>query len=309
MSEFEPNNIPAEEKAFEFTAIERDEGYSRFDIYDIDDPSLEREIFLPDGSRAMGFLTPIDSYELSEFDTSAIEKGTKRLVSYLSSSKELPTALIFPDTSARPLYWAVRDGVKKEYEKRGLDSPKIVFLKSTAHFIASANKDEISNELDSFRAKKDAELLVAQINRLEQAKILNENSNIMVIDDYLHKGGAYKYLGAAIKSCLRPGNFLWFTFLASPNAEEEEDMIIASHDTRRTPGLARSGFDYAATALLRSNVTGVDKESSAQHIDPNRMADEVYYSRRLKGSEINRDIATKVRKQLSELGERAAADQ
>lgn len=290
---------------FEIVDFNEKDNYKTYKMVEVDNPSNVRELSLAKGESHLESLTPMESYELTEHDKEVITIGVKRLASYLSSQNTLPQTVIFPDSSARLLFWAVKDTLEVAYKQKNLSKPFISFFACDAHAIAERAKEVY--RIDPLESTKSAEMLKNNVDALVRAGIVKEGNKVLVIDDYVSSSGdSYNALGAEVKKRLNPGDLTWFSFLSHTDTEEEEDMVIAHREDTNRSRIERTGFDYAATPIQKLNTTGVDKYSAAVPINP--AAGTLYSSRGLHSDEINREIATGIREDLQELGAKLAKE-
>lgn len=85
-------------------------------------------------------------------------EGIKQLSVFLDTIKDksgnLPGALIFPETSARPLYWLIEPVIRQTYKKEGKQMPDCFFMKTIRadlkdpEYDEKLNKDNVSDVLE-----------------------------------------------------------------------------------------------------------------------------------------------------------------
>ncbi len=201
--------------------------------------------------------------ELQGVDIFVLEEGLKKLQRFFLScpAEEFPQTLIFPDTSARPLAYAVKALVEDACHRRALPVPALRFfqakrmgltyhdpnagheatlaLKKISQLDVSPSgwKDlgsrlkEIRNEFTQGRRSRrehDEEIVAQRSMRSRAEMIVGETGSdfLMVVDDYMVDGGTLKGIREAFAPLLssKPHAFRSFVFCAYDRRDSARDL-------------------------------------------------------------------------------------
>lgn len=131
---------------------------------------------------------------LPQQDRESIRIGLGVLTKYLSSLDTLPKVMIFPETTARPLFYAVKPAINELYASRGINPPAFSFFKLVStiplyadrdaqNLIDEANRDdderwyEDETEAEKLDRKQEEAL---SVKKAEQIIIEAETSRLMM---------------------------------------------------------------------------------------------------------------------------------
>ncbi|HBR80383.1 MAG: hypothetical protein UX09_C0061G0002 [Candidatus Uhrbacteria bacterium GW2011_GWE2_45_35] len=120
-------------------------------------PLVERRKF-----KAKLYFEASDPLILETTAKQAIENGvtalSRRLEEIFERTGHLPVAIVYPETSTRPLSYAVRPLLRKAYGRVGLKKPSEFFIKTLPDFLDEKGRkrilDEIKNNIEEFRGQK-----------------------------------------------------------------------------------------------------------------------------------------------------------
>ncbi|MBI4262176.1 hypothetical protein HY624_01475 [Candidatus Uhrbacteria bacterium] len=150
---------------------------------------------------------------LSPEDQQVIEFGLHALQEWLQKKKneELPTCVIFLETSARPFYAAVAPILKSLYSSRDLPSPSY-------HFLVTPPRDSDARAV---------EWREAQAQRLQEVIGSARPGNILMVDDFLFHGETISQINT-LKPLVCPGVKLdFFVFFDTENRHKTMPGVVA----------------------------------------------------------------------------------
>lgn len=192
-----------------------------------------------------------------EKDKEMIRAGLRKLAAYLESltPKELPEIVLFPDTSARPLSYAVRPLIREVYRKKGAEEPHTAFMisRSAAPFDSanyfedmmygdewreewkkSLEEDKEYIDPDKYEKYKDAksleridkarDLIVERAREIKEKFRLGDNAKILIVDDYSRvERTTFRELARALHAVSPGVEITAFTFLSGIRMWEPEE--------------------------------------------------------------------------------------
>lgn len=207
---------------------------------------------------------------VSTTDEYYLKKGFEVLDQYFTEKEPqtMPNVLIFPETSARVLVYAVKSLVDYWYQKLNLKSPYLIFVKTQGE----------ENTLEDF------EILNNRIKEIYEKCTLKEGNNFLIVDDEVIDGGTKKSIKESICK-LDPqahiDTFAFFSLHGPKHRPNSEDYI----------GTYREMYWRRLNFLRNKNAIGVTKsDKNKAHVSLPQTRDH---------SDMNQ-----LREELKEIGER-----
>jgi hypothetical protein len=276
--------------------------YDESDSSEINQPdtvaNTDRILRRDDGSAMPNISFAFQTKEsfLRNEDILDIQTGLYKLYELLNTQEELPDTLIFPETSSRPLVYAVDPIIEEVYSKRGLTKPRTVYVKTPDSMypqvlqqIQVLGEDLIEVEGIYYPASfksyyedhgfpardvdpREIEDIIANeknilAKRMQEIKSLGA-SNVLVIDDYAtEEQNTIKFIQAELGSI--PTHF--FAFKSSIRLEAvPENLTAGVHEEEVTPGFRfkDNRFDFKRKAIGVEKIQGETYASKVTNAHP-----------------------------------------
>lgn len=214
----------------------------------------------------------------TEEDRKIIQIGLRELAKYLSSSKRnLPKVIVFPETSARPLAFAVRPILKKVYSEKEEKLPQLVFMKAYKEVGALKDFDEgeISENFFPYveKLKEKKKIMQERAKEIIQKVKIDDFSRMLIIDDFASKKRmTIKVIRQAFQDALKilypkkekiysdiPA-FVFFSKLDQPkeNIDQPKDNIFVGSFVESKPYDLKLSFTYR-DSLIKEPSIGIEK--------------------------------------------------
>ncbi len=205
--------------------------------------------------------------ELQEADIFVLEEGLKKLQRFFLScpAEEFPQTLIFPDTSARPLAYAVKALVEDACHRRALPVPALRFFQAkriypvfhdatTEHEVSTALKEiakvdvsptawkDLGSKLKKIQRdfayrrelhrEHDEQIIAQKSMRTRAETIIRETGSefIMVIDDFMVEGGTLNGVKEAFAPLLPKKSHAFRSFAFCLYEENDSADVLDTPD-------------------------------------------------------------------------------
>lgn len=222
---------------------------------------------------------------LSERDQKVLKNSAKNVAEMLLSDfpQELPDAIIFPETTARPLVYIFGPILERAAEQRGVKKPKLVFFQLEQGFFESdrlgakrgIDKRGIKEETESFlefasdnmkqwyledmQAVYKNYLLLKEANKKRAEEIDNNGKkSLAIVDDFVGEGRAVEEIRNIFNKKI-PAYALLASNPESAKTKEIKFGGIESYLDKNHPNV----FDYE---MELKNAIGVVKSSNPADI-------------------------------------------
>lgn len=225
---------------------------------------------------------------LSEQDQHHLTESARNVINQLLADfpKELPDAVILPESSARPLMYLFQPIFHKVAAQRGVEVPKFYFLQR-----------EVGLDIVDLSRRKDVSGQVKDRAKEIYKAIKKENPRIIIIDDMASQRmttikDLREAFGAPLPAYVLLGR-------EDPDSYRAENIKVGSKDPyteKLAWGRGSYGFQYRRKRVKeRINSTGVEKEEGATF--PSVVTDEE-----------SRKAAQNLRSDMRNIGEKLAAE-
>ncbi|HOX41793.1 MAG TPA: hypothetical protein PK263_06450, partial [bacterium] len=202
-------------------------------------------------------------YRISKHDREIVEKGLIKLQEYFKQQtrENLPQAIVFPETSARPLSYALRPLIRKVYAEKGAGfTPQLVFFniqtgstdlyqtyKNLQEMLGENTPQSIQEQIQDLEEK--AKNLYMRHNQRAAMIAANGIRNVLIVDDYASDDHfTISELRRAFGESDPAVRVDAFAFIAQHEGKDvHNDYLSGSIDGRmHEAGQASKGFDYRA---------------------------------------------------------------
>lgn len=271
---------------------------------------------------------------LPDEDVEVIKNGLTVLKDYLEtlSPSYLPDIVVFADTSARPLAFAVKPLLYVIYSVKGKREPPCVYLQASGgpvireqqyvdKFYAGnwqvylAEKPTMKRFFEELRPDTESStsrsIVQSRVHDIQQHHLLKNNARILVIDDYATSDRTtMKEIVRAFTTMMPECTVTPFVFLSGMSPfqyfddfiDEMPNILIGQYDPRAqlngeppvydSPGLSYKD-NVRCGADIRERVTGVRKSLEKNVVEPSFSADgKLKHALRAQLHAIGLDIAT-----------------
>ena len=216
---------------------------------------------------------------LSEKDQQVLKEGGRKVVELLLKdfTDELPKAIIFPDTSARPLAHMFLPILRKLSEERGQEIPSFYFFQQVH---GDPSNIERAEEILDYEGRG------SKLEEFLKKFLFKDGGGIAIIDDYV---SAEANTIGKIRHAFGDKNIPAYAVMGEvnffPDFAKINVGLLDPYASR--PGRLSKGFDYR-----ESNAIGVSKDSNSIYVSKNESVGE--------------DV-TKLRSDMKKVGEEIAS--
>ncbi|MFH1712359.1 MAG: hypothetical protein ABH846_03955 [Patescibacteria group bacterium] len=196
---------------------------------------------------------------INQSDREVLERGLNKLAEILKdkADEDLPKVFIFPDTSARPLVYAVKPVINELYEQRGLPKPDF-------QFFAVYRQDELYYEATREEYDKTLEENTARLKEIKKNAKLDSGDSVLFIEDYLSLGRTSMIMDELLEKAdyqnkgIRDERFAFFVASSNPKWKYGTSIQDTGFDKY-------GGFEYRGWGNSETSI-GVNKQIGERYV-------------------------------------------